>query len=84
MLRAQGYPAMAGWSQIAAEWASSDDFWIRVGKLRTGNGVPLLDPTTVFSNGGGNVLNGTGALAWLFVNQQLDTINNFDPNSPIN
>jgi hypothetical protein len=76
-----GDPALAAWSQIAAEWASSDDYATRVLKLGTGNGVPLLDATTVFGNGGGNTLNGTGALAWIF-SDGLDTINNFDSNSP--
>jgi hypothetical protein len=80
--------AMAAWSQIAAEWASStDDFWTRVNLLSTpGSGVPLLDPTTVFGNGGGNTLNGTCELAWIF-SDGLDTIGCFDPNSvttPIN
>jgi acrosin len=73
-------PAMTAWSQIAAEWASSDDFGTRVMKLGTGNGVPLLDPTTVFGNGGGNLLTGAGELAWIF-SDGLDAITNFDPNS---
>jgi hypothetical protein len=76
-------PAMAAWSQIAAEWAGSDGFWSRYSALRTGNGVPLLDPSTVSANGGGNTLNGLGALAWIFTGG-MDTISNFDPGSPTN
>jgi hypothetical protein len=75
-------PTLAAWSQIAAEWASSDDFGTRIAILRMGGGVPLLDPSTVFGNGGGNTLNGTGALAWIFSDGQ-DAISNFDPNSPV-
>jgi hypothetical protein len=74
---------LGAWSQIAAEWASSDDFGMRITKLSSGSGVPRLDPTTVFGNGGGNTLNGTGARAWIFSHDELDTINNFDPSSPI-
>ena len=75
-----GDPAMAAWSQIAAEWASSDDFGKRVLKLGTGNGVPLLNATTVSGNGGNNILAGAGEWAWIF-SDGLDTINNFDQNS---
>jgi hypothetical protein len=73
-------PTMAAWSQIAAEWASSDEFATRVMNLSTGNGVPLLDPTTVFGNGGGNTLNGNCEWAWIFTDN-LDTISCFDANS---
>jgi hypothetical protein len=68
-----GDPALAAWSQIAAEWASGDDYGTRIAKLGTGSGVPLLDPTTVIGNGGGNILNGIGELAWIFTDG-LDTI----------
>jgi hypothetical protein len=78
-----GDPALTAWGQIAAEWASSDEFAMRIMKLGTGSGVPLLDPTTVSGNGGGNTLKGTGARAWIFSHDELDTISNFDPNSPI-
>jgi hypothetical protein len=74
-------PALASWSQIAAEWAGPDDFWTRITKLSTGNGVPLLDPTTVIGNGGGNTLIGNREMAWIFTDG-FDAITNFDPNSP--
>jgi hypothetical protein len=81
-------PAMAAWSQIAAVWNSATlDFWTRVNLLSTpGSGLPLLDASTVFGNGGGNTLNGTGELAWIF-SDGMDTITGFDSSSvttPIN
>jgi hypothetical protein len=79
-------PALAAWLQIAAYWAGTDDFATRVANVLSGNGVPILDPTpqtgTVIGNGGGNTMNGTGALALIF-SDGLDTIQGFDPNSPI-
>ena len=38
--------------------ATADDYATRVGNLLSGNGVPLLDATKVFNNGGGNTLLG--------------------------
>jgi hypothetical protein len=78
------YDAEAGlvsWLQLAAYWAGSDDFWTRVANLTTGNGVPPLDATTVFGNGGGNSLLGNGGLALLY-SDGLDTTSGFDPSSP--
>jgi hypothetical protein len=79
-------PALAAWLQIAAYWAGTDDFATRVANVLSGNGVPILDPTpqtgTVVGNGGGNTMNGTGALALIF-SDGLDTILGFDPSSPI-
>jgi hypothetical protein len=81
---------LSHWQLIAAYWASSDDFATRVANLMTGSGVingssvPVLDPTagtgTVIGNGGGNTLNGNGALA-LFYSDGSDTITGFDPGS---
>ena len=46
-------------SAIMDYWAgTADDYFTRVNNLTTGNGVPLLDATTVFNNGGGNSLLG--------------------------
>jgi hypothetical protein len=52
---------------IMACWAGSDDYKTRVAKLANGNGVPLLDATTVTGNGGGNTLigrSGIGFVLW--------------------
>ncbi len=44
---------------IMSYWAgTTDDYFTRVNNLTTGNGVPLLDASTVFNNGGGNTLLG--------------------------
>ena len=48
--------------------------------LTAGNGVPLLDATTVTGNGGGNAMNANGALALLYTDG-LDAISGFDPGS---
>ena len=71
---------LASWLAIAASWAGTDDFFTRMANLTSGNGVPLLDATTVTGNGGGNTLTGLGALALLYTDGQ-DTIGGFDPNS---
>jgi hypothetical protein len=68
------------WQLIAAYWSGSDDYATRVANLTTGTDVPLLDASIVTGNGGGNTLNGNGALA-LFYTDGLDTINGFDPGS---
>jgi hypothetical protein len=48
-------------SAIMDYWAgTADDYFTRVNNLTTGTGVPLLDATTVFNNGGGNTLLGNG------------------------
>jgi hypothetical protein len=71
---------LASWLQIAAYWAGADDYFTRIANLTTGNGVPLLDATTVIGNGGGNTINGIGALALIYSDGQ-DNIFGFDPNS---
>jgi hypothetical protein len=44
---------------IMAYWSgTADDYATRVSNLLSGNGVPLLDASMVFNNGGGNVLTG--------------------------
>jgi hypothetical protein len=57
-----------------------DDFFTRTANLTTGNGVPLLDASTVTGNGGSNTMNGNGALALVYTDGQ-DAIGGFDPNS---
>jgi hypothetical protein len=72
---------LVSWLQIASYWAGTDLYATRVSNLTTpGSGVPLLDATTVTGNGGGNVMNGTGALALLYTDG-LDNISGFDPAS---
>jgi hypothetical protein len=73
-------PALASWLQIAAYWAGTDDYFTRVGNLTSGNGVPLLDATNITGNGGGNTMNGNGALALIY-SDGADAIGGFDPNS---
>jgi hypothetical protein len=64
---------------VMAEWARTDeDYGTRVANLTTGNGVPLLDATTVTSNGGGNTLMGNGGPDLYFANINLDTTD-WDP-----
>jgi hypothetical protein len=79
-------PGLANWQQIAAYWAGTGDFFTRVANLASGTGVPILDPTagtgTVFGNGGGNTMNGNGALALIY-GDGADNITGFDPNSII-
>jgi hypothetical protein len=71
---------LASWQAIAGYWAGSDDYNTRVNNLETGNGVPLLDATTVTGNGGGNTMNGLGELALIYTDG-ADTITGFDPGS---
>jgi hypothetical protein len=72
---------LASWQAIAAEWARTDeDYNTRVSNVTTGNGVPLLDATTVTGNGGGNTMNGMGALALIYTDG-ADAIGGFDPGS---
>jgi hypothetical protein len=78
--------SLASWQAIGSYWAGTDDYFTRMSNLMNGNGVPLLDATTVTGNGGGNTINGDGALALIY-SDGFDTINGFDPNSqtvPIN
>jgi hypothetical protein len=58
---------------------TSDDYATRVGNLLAGNGVPLLDATTVTSNGGGNSLTGLAGLNLYYGNPADST--DFDPSS---
>ena len=61
---------------IMSEWTRSDaDYASRVANLRNGtNGVPILNATTVYSNGGGNTLNGNAGLDLFFANLDLDAL----------
>jgi hypothetical protein len=78
-------PALTAWQQIAAYWAgtdgNTDDYATRVANLMSGNGVPLLDASTVTGNGGGNTMTGNGALALIYSDGNNDNITGFDPNS---
>jgi hypothetical protein len=58
---------------------TSDDYATPVGNLLSGTGVPLLDPTTVTSKGGGNTLTGGPGLN-LYYGNTADTTD-YDPNS---
>jgi hypothetical protein len=71
---------LLNWQQIAAYWAGSDPYSTRVSNLESGNGVPLLDATTVTGNGGGNTMTGLGELALIYTDG-ADTISGFDPGS---
>jgi hypothetical protein len=73
--------ALASWLQIATYWAGTDNYATRVDNLTGGNGVPRLDASTVTGNGGGNTLNGTGELAWIFSDGNDFGNNLFDPAS---
>jgi hypothetical protein len=59
---------------IMTEWSSTDDFATRVQKLTTGNGVPLLDATTVYSNSQGNTLQGGQDLDLFYAALGSDTV----------
>ena len=62
-------------------WSTTtDDYLTRMSNLLAGNGVPLLDATTVLGNGGNNVLGGNGALGLLYTDG-LDNVADFDLNS---
>ncbi len=65
---------LASLQAIMDYWTGSgDDYATRVSNLTSGNGVPLLDATTVTGNGGGNTLYGNGGLDLYFGNLDLDT-----------
>jgi len=68
-------PALANWLAIANYWAGTDDFATRSANLQSGNGVPLLDATTVTGNGGGNTMRGNGGTALIYTDGQ-DSIDN--------
>jgi hypothetical protein len=68
-------PVLANWQAIAAYWTGTDDFATRSANLQSGTGVPLLDPTTVTGNGGGNYFQGNGGTALIYTDGQ-DTIDN--------
>ena len=54
-----GEADMHSFVAIMSYWAgTTDDYFTRVNNLTTGNGVPLLDATKVFNNGGGNTMLG--------------------------
>lgn len=55
-------------------WTSGDDYDTRVANLLTGNGVPLLDASTVYSNGGNNQLLGQSGTDLFFTLLDYDVI----------
>ncbi len=61
---------------IMAEWTSASDYATRVANLKNGTGgTPILNATTVHSNGGGNTLSGDAGLDLFFANlDDLDTL----------
>jgi Ca2+-binding RTX toxin-like protein len=61
----------AALAAIRDYWAGEDDHATRVANLTTGNGVPLLDATTVTSHGG-TALTGGDGLDLFFANFDLD------------
>jgi hypothetical protein len=77
-------PGLLAWRMIANYWTGGNPYATRVADLLSGNGVPILDPTsgtgTVFGNFGGNTLNGIGGLAAIFTDG-ADSISGFDPGS---
>jgi hypothetical protein len=80
---------LVSWQAIAVYWAGTDDYPTQVANLTSGSGVPLLDATTVFGNGGGNFMNGNGELALIY-SDGLDNFTlgppyppGFDPNSVV-
>jgi len=74
---------MVSLKAIMDYWAwSGDDYYTRAANVTSGNGVPLLDATTVTGNWGGNTLLGSGALALLYTDA-LDAIIGIDPGSII-
>jgi hypothetical protein len=71
---------LVSWQQIAAYWAGTDPYSTRVSNLESGNGVPLLDASTVTGNGGGNTMTGLGELALIYTDGS-DTISGFNAGS---
>jgi hypothetical protein len=70
---------LASLQALLDEWTRTDeDYDTRVFNLTHGLGVPLLDATTVFGNGGGNSLRGGSGRDLFFGNLSLDT-SDWDP-----
>jgi hypothetical protein len=68
----------AALAAIRDYWAGPDDYATRAAGLAAGEGVPLLDATTVFANGGGNTLLGGDGLDLFFGSPDLDA-HDWDP-----
>jgi hypothetical protein len=69
---------LASLTAIMDYWSgTSDNYGTRVSNLLSGNGLPLLNPSKVTSNGGGNTLMGGGGLN-VYYGNALDTTD-FDP-----
>jgi hypothetical protein len=69
---------LAALEAVMDYWAGPDDYSTRVANLLVGNGVPLLDATTVTSNGGGNTLAGGPGLDLFYGNLATDAVLNWD------
>ncbi len=63
-------------------WAGGDDYATRVANLTTGAAAPVLDATTVFANGGGNVLAGGDGLDLFFGSPDFD-FHDSDPKAEV-
>jgi hypothetical protein len=65
-------------------WSGTpDDYATRVSNLLAGNDVPLLDATTVTSNGGGNTMLGNGGFNLWYGNLALDSYPGYNPDSEV-
>jgi hypothetical protein len=63
-------------------WSTTtDDYNTRVANLTTGNGVQLLDATTVAGNGGGNTLMGNGGFNLWYANPDRDSYPDYHPDA---
>ena len=69
--------------QILNEWNSTSSFNDRVTALRSGNGVPQLDSTTVVDDGARDTLFGGPGLDWFF-STMPDRIRDQTPGEPVN
>src|SRR5262249_1513949 len=63
-------------------WSTTtNDYNTRVATMMSGNGVPLLDATTVTGNGGGNTLMGDGGFNLWYGNPNLDIYPDYKPDA---
>jgi glucose/arabinose dehydrogenase len=67
---------------IMDEWTGIGDYWTRVDNLLAGTGVPLLDATTVWGNGGGNQMTGGPGLDLFYGSLTRDTTDR-DPDTEV-
>lgn len=75
-------PGNASLVALMTYWSTTmDDYNTRVANLTTGNGVPLLDATTVTGNGGGNTLMGNGGFNLWYANPARDRDPDYHPDA---